>query len=106
MEVVTITNEEQPPRRIVGCTGASFCLIRLVETDYPGHLEETICYLLDVLIVNVASDYSGNYTDDKRRKDSYHDSHLLPNWFNAVIFGSGSIGGIIPERIQQFNTTD
>ena len=66
IRVVSITNEEQPPRRMVDCTGASFCLIRLVETDYLGQLQETFCHLLNELVVNVAGDYAGNYTDDKR----------------------------------------
>ena len=57
---------------------------RREKTIVLGHLVEMICRSFDVLVVNVAGDYAGNYTDDNRRKDSHHSYHLLPSQFNAV----------------------
>ena len=50
-----------------------------------GHLDETLCYLLNVLIVNVIADNTGNHTDDKRRENSHHSYHLLPSQIYAVV---------------------
>ena len=73
-----ITNEEQPPRRMVDCTGASFCLTDLVETDCQGHLEEQTAKLLEELVINVITDNASDHTNNKRRKYSQQCYHLLP----------------------------
>ena len=97
---VAITDEEKPPHRMVELYGGFVLSNRLVVTDCPGQVDLS-CHLLDKLVVNIASDYAGDYANGKRRKNTTHNYHLLPSWINAVI-GSGGICEIIPDKFQTF----
>ena len=72
--VVMNTKRRKTPRSLGNCAGLRFLPNRR-DSDYLGQVETSV--LLNVLVVDIISDDSGNHTDDKRHHGRCHFEHLL-----------------------------